>query len=82
MGIFNNDTSTKEQMVGLTPHGREVLETDAVELNQAESSVMYFLKENSAKSLKGIANGTTLPYSTVRYIVNDLVRKRLAEYVL
>lgn len=81
MGIFGNDIAAKEQMVALTPHGREALETDAVELNRTEMDVMYFLKENSAKPLKSVANGTGHPYTTVRYIVNDLVRKRLVEFI-
>lgn len=80
MGLFGG-TDTKEQLVGLTPHGRECLETDSVELNHVEQSVMWYLKENSAKGIKDIARGIDVPYPTVKYAVFDLVRKRLVEYI-
>ncbi len=79
MSIFGAET--KEQMVGLTPHGREALETDAVELNRVEKDVMYYLKENSAKTMRDIARGTEHPYPTVRYVVMELNRKRLVEFI-
>ncbi len=80
MGIFV-DNGSKEQSVGLTPHGREALESDAVELNRSESDVMWYLKENSAKGLKDISRSTGLPFATTRYVVNDLMKKRLVEWV-
>lgn len=80
MGFFDSGNA-KEPIAALTPHGRECLETDAVELNRAENDIMWYLKENSAKPLKTIARGVAQNYTTTRYIINDLAKKKLVEYI-